>query len=136
MASGMTGDMADQFSEIPATADLDLERISAALGVRPPVSYAAAHAYPASAPAFTPTPERTRQQAAQEALRLYVHVPFCAYRCSFCFFAVRVGAQRDEMERYVQALLQELEWAKAGTPLIQMFMGGWYSYDVTARLDG
>ena len=124
MATSRTGDMAGRFPDIPATVDLDLECISAALGARPPVSYAAAHAYPASAPAFRPTPELPRQQPAQEALRLYVHVPFCAYRCSFCFFAVRVGAQREEMERYVRALLQELEWAKAGSPLIQMFMGG------------
>ena len=97
---------------------------SAALGPRPAVSYAAAHAYPASAPAFISTPELPRQPAAQDALRLYVHIPFCAYRCSFCFFAVRIGAQRQEMETYVDALLKELEWARAGTPLIQLFMGG------------
>lgn len=101
-----------------------LDALAEALGPRPPVSYAAAHAYPASAPAFVASPELERQQAAQQALRLYVHVPFCAYRCSFCFFAVRVGAQRTEMESYVKALLQELEWARPGTPLIQMFMGG------------
>lgn len=116
--------LADCCLDIPQTADLDLDLLSRALGSRPPVSYAAAHAYPASAPAFVPTPELTRQKAAQEALRLYVHVPFCAYRCSFCFFAVRVGAQHNEMEAYVQALLHELEWAEAGTPLVQMFMGG------------
>lgn len=104
--------------------NLDLEAITGVLGPRPPVSYAAAHAYPASAPAFTPAPLRQRQAAAGNRLRLYAHVPFCAYRCSFCFFAVRVGAQRQEMERYVQVLLRELEWAQPGTPLIQLFMGG------------
>ena len=104
--------------------NLDLKGIATALGPRPPVSYAAAHAYPASAPVFTSAPEVERQPAQGDALRLYVHVPFCAYRCSFCFFAVRVGAQRQEMERYVEALLRELEWAKAGRPLIQLFMGG------------
>lgn len=103
---------------------IDLDGLAKALGVRPPVSYAAAHAYPASAPAFTPSPMAGRQPAVGEGLRLYVHVPFCAYRCSFCFFAVQVGAQRQEMERYVAALLRELEWAEAGTPLIQLFVGG------------
>ena len=103
---------------------INLDTVIAALGPRPPVAYAAAHAYPASAPAFRPSPAVERKPAVGNGLRLYVHVPFCAYRCSFCFFAVRVGAEREEMERYVEALLRELEWAAQGTPLIQMFMGG------------
>ncbi|MEO2036113.1 MAG: radical SAM protein [Planctomycetaceae bacterium] len=108
----------------PIQADFDFQRIAAALGSPPPVSYAAAHAYPASAPAYETRECAERNRPAGDALRLYVHIPYCNYRCSFCFFAVRVGAQRTEMERYVRALRRELEWAPAGTPLMQMFMGG------------
>lgn len=103
---------------------VDIERIAIALGAPPPAAYAAAHAYPASAPAFEPAPCRPRQPPAGPMLRLYVHIPFCAYRCSFCSFAVRVGSQREEMERYVDAVLKELEWAPAGMPLLQLFVGG------------
>ncbi len=105
-------------------ADFDFPRIAAALGPPPPVAYAAAHAYPASAPAYETRECAERERPAGDALRLYVHIPYCNYRCSFCFFAVRVRAQRAEMERYVRALRQELEWAQPGTPLVQMFVGG------------
>lgn len=105
-------------------ADLDFRKLRAALGPHPGVSYAAAHAYPASAPNYTLQECAPRNPAPSDGLRLYVHVPYCNYRCSFCFFAVRVGAARDEMQRYVSALHRELEFAPAKTPLIQMFMGG------------
>lgn len=107
-----------------SAAELDLARIARALGPTPPVAYAAAHAYPASAPAYTPRPRAARARPEGPALRLYVHVPYCNYRCTFCFFAVRVGAREDEMRAYVRALLTELEWADAGTPLAQLFVGG------------
>jgi oxygen-independent coproporphyrinogen-3 oxidase len=105
-------------------ADLDFQKLRRALGPHPGVSYAAAHAYPASAPNYTVRECAPRNPAPADGLRLYVHVPYCNYRCSFCFFAVRVGAARDEMQRYVSALRRELEFASPKTPLIQMFMGG------------
>jgi oxygen-independent coproporphyrinogen-3 oxidase len=103
---------------------LDFQRIAAAVGPAPRVAYAAAHAYPASAPAYTDSPCAKRDRPQSDALRLYVHIPYCNYRCTFCFFAVRVGAKRQEMERYVNALKRELEWAEPGTPLSQLFVGG------------
>ena len=103
---------------------LDFDRIEAALGPPPPVAYAAAHAYPASAPLYTESPCAHRDRPSADALRLYVHIPYCNYRCTFCFFAVRVGAQHREMQRYVNALGRELEWAEPGTPLSQLFVGG------------
>lgn len=104
--------------------DFDFHRIASALGSPPPVAYAAAHAYPASAPAYETLECADRTRPSADALRLYVHIPYCNYRCSFCFFAVRVGSPRSEMQRYVRALTRELEWAELGTPLVQMFMGG------------
>jgi len=104
--------------------DFDFPRIADALGQPPPVAYAAAHAYPASAPNYETRECAQRKPMEGDSLRLYVHIPYCNYRCSFCFFAVRVNAQREEMERYVRALQRELEWAAPGTILGQMFIGG------------
>jgi len=104
--------------------DFDFQKLRRALGPHPGVSYAAAHAYPASAPNYTLHECAPRAAPPADGLRLYVHVPYCNYRCSFCFFAVRVGAEGDEMRRYVSALRRELELAQPNTPLIQMFMGG------------
>ena len=103
---------------------LDFDRIATALGPPPSIAYAAAHAYPASAPAYETRPCTERERLTGDSLRLYVHIPYCNYRCSFCFFAVRVGAQRKEMERYVRAMQKELEWTEPGTKLTQMFVGG------------
>jgi oxygen-independent coproporphyrinogen-3 oxidase len=105
-------------------ATLELERIGAALGPTPPVTRAAAHVYPAAAPAFTRAPEAQREPFAGDQLRLYVHVPFCNYKCNFCFYATRVGDGWREQERYVAALARELEIVPPGAPLTQLFVGG------------
>jgi oxygen-independent coproporphyrinogen-3 oxidase len=65
-----------------------------------------------------------RPQLDGDRLRLYAHIPFCRYHCTFCCFAVRTGASDDGMARYVRALKKELEWVKPGTPLVQLFVGG------------
>jgi oxygen-independent coproporphyrinogen-3 oxidase len=56
---------------------------------------------------------------------VYVHVPFCAHRCDYCAFATY--ADRDHlMERYVDAVLHEIDGAKAqGLPVAtSVFFGG------------
>jgi len=40
---------------------------------------------------------------------LYVHVPFCARRCPYCDFAIKVGAPAELVRDYVAALKRELE---------------------------
>jgi oxygen-independent coproporphyrinogen-3 oxidase len=42
-------------------------------------------------------------------LCLYVHVPFCETRCSFCEYTVVGKDEREQTETYVDALLRELE---------------------------
>jgi oxygen-independent coproporphyrinogen III oxidase len=56
---------------------------------------------------------------------LYVHVPFCAHRCGYCDFVTVVG-RRDDHERYVDALLAELELERAAlAPRLEtVFLGG------------
>jgi oxygen-independent coproporphyrinogen III oxidase len=59
------------------------------------------------------------------ARHLYVHLPFCAYRCGYCDFVTLVG-RRGDHGAYVAALLTELELER---PLLAgevetVFLGG------------
>ena len=101
-----------------------VDRIQRAIGPAARVAYAATHVYPMGAPNFKATPLAEREYPACDTMRLYVHIPFCSYACNFCFFATKVGASREQMESYVDALLAELEWVERGTGLSQMFVGG------------
>ncbi len=104
--------------------DADVDRVARALGDAPSAAYTTPHVYPWAVQNFEPRPLAERPRPAAGDLRLYVHIPFCNYRCTFCFFAVRVGAERREMERYVAALERELESATPPVPLSQLFIGG------------
>ncbi len=59
------------------------------------------------------------------ARHLYVHLPFCSSRCGYCDFVTVVG--RDgEHDRYVDALLRELELERAllAPRLDSVYLGG------------
>jgi oxygen-independent coproporphyrinogen-3 oxidase len=89
------------------------------------VAYEAAHVYPLSAPHFLHRPRAEREPPPGGASRLYVHIPFCRYACTFCFYAKRVTTQRAQMRRYVEGLRRELD-ALGGEPttLQQLYVGG------------
>lgn len=36
-----------------------------------------------------------------QALKLYVHLPFCAQRCKFCFYETSIGVGKEEIDRYL-----------------------------------
>ncbi len=57
---------------------------------------------------------------------LYVHVPFCERKCPYCAFNSRRPRGDDEVERYVEALIQEIGLLSAGTalPLETIYVGG------------
>jgi len=101
-----------------------LERVARALGSVPRAAYSVPHVYPSAAPAYTQAPMAERPALEHDRLRLYVHIPFCRYHCTFCYFAVRITDDTDAMARYVRALKKELDWVEAGTPLSQLFVGG------------
>lgn len=101
-----------------------LERVMRALARVPGAAYCVPHEYPGAAPAFRPQPMAERPALEADRLRLYVHIPFCRYHCTFCCFAVRTGVADATMARYVRALRRELEWIEPGTPLAQLFVGG------------
>lgn len=73
-------------------------------------------------------------------LGLYVHVPFCETRCSFCEYTVvgRAEAEDDSVQRYVDALIAELAlWDEtvglAGRTLAGLDVGGGTPSFVPAR---
>lgn len=101
-----------------------LQRIARALESTPTAAYTAPHDYPHGAPMFRHSPELERERVNSEVIRLYLHIPFCNYACSFCCYAKRVGVSRERMAQYVKALVRELEWVEPGTRLNQFFMGG------------
>jgi oxygen-independent coproporphyrinogen-3 oxidase len=45
---------------------------------------------------------------------VYLHIPFCKSRCSYCDFATDVYRSGDAVERYVKALCDEIEMFAAG----------------------
>jgi oxygen-independent coproporphyrinogen-3 oxidase len=77
-----------------------------------------------SAPAFEPQHCLRPHRPAGDRLSLYVHVPFCNYHCNFCFYATLVDTPPQQIERYVDALLSELDWLERGTQLAQLYVGG------------
>jgi putative oxygen-independent coproporphyrinogen III oxidase len=60
-----------------------------------------------------------------EVRHLYVHLPFCAYRCGYCDFVTVVG-RRGAHGEYVGAVLGELELERASLAdrLETVFLGG------------
>jgi oxygen-independent coproporphyrinogen-3 oxidase len=56
---------------------------------------------------------------------LYIHLPFCAHRCSYCDFVTAVG-RRDEHAAYIDALLAEfaLQRGQLAGNLETIFLGG------------
>jgi oxygen-independent coproporphyrinogen-3 oxidase len=52
--------------------------------------------------------EISRLVTAAPTLLLYVHVPFCAARCSYCNFAIDLQKDRGYHARYVTGLRQQL----------------------------
>ncbi len=54
---------------------------------------------------------------------LYLHVPFCAHKCEYCaFYSHPPGG--DQIDRYVTALLREMEMVADGSMPRTIFFGG------------
>jgi oxygen-independent coproporphyrinogen-3 oxidase len=56
-------------------------------------------------------------------LNLYIHVPFCAHKCDYCAFYSHAG-NGDLINRYVAALVREMEFVATGQTLQTVFFGG------------
>src|SRR5439155_23917432 len=68
---------------------------------------------------------REQQEMSGHVRHLYVHVPFCAHRCGYCDFVTVVGRHGDH-DRYVEALLRELELERdvLADSVETVFLGG------------
>ena len=72
--------------------------------------------------------QQTMRYVDEKAVCLYVCIPFCVTRCSYCSFPGRI-AKRGEMEAYVPALIQEIACAAEtvaarGVPVCAIYVGG------------
>jgi oxygen-independent coproporphyrinogen-3 oxidase len=67
-------------------------------------------------------------------LGLYVHIPFCRKRCDFCYFRVYTDKNARQIERYIDAVIVEVEryaarpYLRARHPSFIYFGGGTPSY--------
>src|SRR5580704_5119291 len=41
-------------------------------------------------------------------VNLYIHIPFCAMKCSFCTLFASIGANGSSVSQYIDALLEEI----------------------------
>ena len=59
-------------------------------------------------------------------MELYIHIPFCVRKCTYCSFASFPGCGRPEMEEYLSAVLREaqLRQHEADEPLNTVYIGG------------
>lgn len=63
-----------------------------------------------------------------DSLSLYIHIPFCPTRCSYCSFASSV-ATSEEIAEYLEFLLREVEYTgakfrKMGQSVESVYIGG------------
>lgn len=65
----------------------------------------------------------------QDSLALYVHIPFCPSRCTYCSFSTQEGIGRTEADwdQYLHALAREIRYtaqAKHWAPISVLYVGG------------
>ena len=81
-----------------------------------------------------------RPAAAETPLGIYVHIPFCRKRCHFCYFKVYTDKDSDEINTYLNAVIQEMElysrrpFINSRTPRFIYFGGGTPSYISSRQL--
>lgn len=59
---------------------------------------------------------------------LYIHIPFCTKKCSFCFIDVAESKDPDLLSAYVNILLEEIrisDFSLSGLPIRSVYIGGW-----------
>ena len=64
-----------------------------------------------------------------QPLHLYLHIPFCAQQCSYCYYRTITGSRASEIDRYVDALCREIEdsserFALRRRPIRSIYFGG------------
>lgn len=60
-------------------------------------------------------------------VNLYVHIPFCGYRCAFCTLFLTTGHTGELVERYLDSLIAQIEMYGAlldGSEVVSIYFGG------------
>src|SRR5262245_22187815 len=64
----------------------------------------------ASYPPFeTLLPEQINAAWDQRPFGIYVHLPYCRKRCTFCFYKVYTNRNAKPMDRYLEAVFKEID---------------------------
>lgn len=96
-----------------------------------PANYYLVGTYP-PLKAMEPAEDTRFLQRATSACSVYIHIPFCAQRCTFCHFAKEILPAGERVEHYLRALHAELAMTSemAGNPAAETiyFGGGTPSY--------
>ena len=93
-----------------------------------PLEYDFVYGYPPlSSLPTTSHPDLAIPATSSGRLALYVHLPFCSYGCTFCYFSKTTNARSILVERYLEFLGQEIKAASArlrGTRVTSVYFGG------------
>jgi len=62
-------------------------------------------------------------------LNIYLHIPYCAQKCAYCYYRTIQGSRKSETDRYVEALCKEIELASErfhlkNRPIESIYFGG------------
>jgi oxygen-independent coproporphyrinogen III oxidase len=63
------------------------------------------------------------EQGASEPAAAYLHIPFCRQRCGYCNFSL-LANRPDLLERFVTAIIRELEALESPRVVKTIFLGG------------
>lgn len=68
------------------------------------------------------------EDGSEEGYSIYIGIPFCPTTCLYCSFtSFAIGAYKDTVERYIDCLIQEMEYtshAMEGKKLKTVYIGG------------
>lgn len=74
--------------------------------------------------------QRGKVNFSDEFVNLYVHIPYCTTRCTYCsFVSAPIGKCRDQSVKYVDLLCKEIEATKkavadSGKRILSVYIGG------------
>jgi len=79
----------------------------------------------------------TENSTTTQARCLYIHIPFCRVRCTYCSF-FQYASAKSLMAEYFEVLLQEIEWKAAqkwtqSAPFQAVYVGGGTPTDLSAQ---
>ena len=77
----------------------DIQTIVDLVGKAQTVQYNKPHVYPMATPMFEHKPGVERERPGSNPVEVYIHIPFCSYKCSFCTYATLQKFQREHMEQ-------------------------------------